>query len=143
MPYDRCEVVRLTEKEDMTTESGYQYAYDKLMEHSSRHVTLWASIPCTGGSPWQYVNEAMYYRNGDKAALRRLKGHRTLLRKLFWAFRRRACEVLKLGGTVFEWPTPCQYWRDPDVKNFMCENNMMKASLHGCAYGLKTAKANT
>ena len=111
------------------------------MEYSSRHIILWASIPCTGGSPWQYVNEAMYYRNGDQKALRRLKGHRTLFRKLFWTFRRLANEVLKLGGTVCtEWPTPCQYWRDPEVKKFMTENNMMKANLHGCAYGLKNSK---
>ena len=55
MPDDMCTVVRLTEEQDMTTKSGYEYAMDKIREYEGCHISLWGSIPCTGGSPWQYV----------------------------------------------------------------------------------------
>eukprot|EP00959_Pyramimonas_sp_CCMP1952_P310260 6493333-Pyramimonas_sp.AAC.2 len=44
--------------------------------------------------------------------------------------------VLKAGGTVcLERPTQCNYWRDPQVKEFMREFEFVKTALHGCAYG--------
>ena len=41
-----CEVVRLTEKEDVTTEVGLKVA---LRAANKKNVLLWSSIPCTGG----------------------------------------------------------------------------------------------
>ena len=93
-------------------------------------------MPCTGGSPWQYVNEALYYRTGNHRALRRLRGVRTDFRYLFQNFMVLARAVAKTGGTVcLEWPTQCAYWRDPQVKDFMRELEFSKTQLHGCAYG--------
>ena len=136
-----CVVIRLTEEHDMTTEFGYMYAISRIREHEGHHITLWGSMPCTGGSPWQYVNECMYYRNGDDKAIKRLRGLRTTFRKLFWAFRGLTDEVTQRGGTVcLEWPTPCQYWRDPQVREYLLKNNMIRANLHGCAYGLVNKK---
>eukprot|EP00959_Pyramimonas_sp_CCMP1952_P156005 3263019-Pyramimonas_sp.AAC.1 len=92
MPDGQCKVVRLTEKEDMTTKEGKAFAVAKIIElekefrceglATDRRITLWISIPCTGGPPWQYVNEAMYYRSGNEKALKQLRGHGALLRKL-------------------------------------------------------------
>ena len=52
-------VVRLTQDIDMTTPSGLQYALNFVSEFDGP-IALWASLPCTGGSPWQYVSEKQY-----------------------------------------------------------------------------------
>ena len=54
-----CNVVRLTEARDMTTESGLQLACNKADESMAKghDILLWSSMPCTGGSPWQNVNK--------------------------------------------------------------------------------------
>eukprot|EP00959_Pyramimonas_sp_CCMP1952_P267921 5601741-Pyramimonas_sp.AAC.1 len=71
-------------------------------------------MPCTGGSSWQYVNEAHYVRTGNHRAMRKLRGVRADFRYLFWIVREVARAVLKAGGVVcIEWPTQCNYWRDP------------------------------
>eukprot|EP00959_Pyramimonas_sp_CCMP1952_P116187 2428904-Pyramimonas_sp.AAC.1 len=67
-------------------------------------------MPCTGGPPWQYVNEAHYFRTGNRRAMRRLRGIRNDFRYLFWNFREIARVVHKAGGVVrIEWPTQCNY----------------------------------
>ena len=68
-----CLVVRLTQDIDMTTPRGLQRALNVIREFDGP-VALWASIPCTGGSPWQYVNECQYYRHQNIEPLKRLKG---------------------------------------------------------------------
>eukprot|EP00959_Pyramimonas_sp_CCMP1952_P326135 6826566-Pyramimonas_sp.AAC.1 len=71
-------------------------------------------MPCTGGPPWQYVNEAHYFCIGNLRAMRRLHGIRTGFRYLFWNFGEIAPAVRQAGGVVcIEWPTQCNYWRDP------------------------------
>eukprot|EP00959_Pyramimonas_sp_CCMP1952_P416194 8720092-Pyramimonas_sp.AAC.1 len=46
--------------------------------------------------------------------MRRLRGIRTDFRYLFWNFREVARAVHKAGGVVcIEWPTQCNFWRDP------------------------------
>ena len=47
-----CDVVRLTEDDDMTTDSGLQKALSAVRR---RNVLLWISLPCTGGSLWQRI----------------------------------------------------------------------------------------
>eukprot|EP00959_Pyramimonas_sp_CCMP1952_P011698 245851-Pyramimonas_sp.AAC.1 len=44
------------------------------------------------------------------------------------------------GQICLEWPTPCRYWGDPHVKEFLDKYKMTKARLHGCAYGLENSK---
>ena len=101
------------------------------------------SIPCTGGSPWQYVNEAHYFRTGNHRALRRLRGVRTDFRYLLGNFVKLAHAVKKAGGIVcLEWPSQCQYWRDPQVKTFVRELALFNTVLHGCAYGLRNRKGD-
>ena len=129
----------MTSNIDMTTPAGLQYAMDHIRACTG-HITLWGSMPCTGGSPWQYINEKIYLRNNDVASLQKLQGHRTLFRKLFWSFMDLSKEVLKRGGIVcMEWPTPCQYWRDPQVVEFLQSFGFTKSKFHGCAYGLTNA----
>ena len=78
IPDHNTYVLRLTEKEDMTSETGLDMAIRAVQNHPNQKITLWSSIPCTGGSPWQYVNEAIYIRRGDYAKLEKLQRHRSL-----------------------------------------------------------------
>eukprot|EP00959_Pyramimonas_sp_CCMP1952_P134933 2823548-Pyramimonas_sp.AAC.1 len=81
----------------MATKEGRAFAVARIIEFdkeikskgltADRRITLWISILCTGGCPWQSVNEAMYYRSGNESALKKLMGHATLLRKLLWVAR--------------------------------------------------------
>ena len=48
-----CRVVRITEADDVTTEEGLAKALHAALLPL---CLLWASIPCTGGCPWQRVN---------------------------------------------------------------------------------------
>eukprot|EP00959_Pyramimonas_sp_CCMP1952_P008733 182721-Pyramimonas_sp.AAC.2 len=68
-PDEHCEVMRLTEAEDMTTQEGKTFTVAKTEEFeqemkkhgaaTDRRTSLWISMPCTGGSPWQHVNETV------------------------------------------------------------------------------------
>ena len=136
---NNCKVIRYTEEDDMRTDAGKCKALSDIKAFKGKHISLWSSIPCTGGSPWQYVNEAIFYRKGDVRSLRRLRGLRTDFRLFWWNFREIAEAVLAKGGTVcIEWPSSCQYWRDTQVREFLREHGFHKAVTHGCAFGLKT-----
>eukprot|EP00959_Pyramimonas_sp_CCMP1952_P295397 6178453-Pyramimonas_sp.AAC.2 len=90
----------------MRTEEGNNEALGDTREFQGKHMSLWASLPCAGGSPWQHVNEAYYFRRGDHRSLRRLRGIRTDVRYLFWNFREIARAVVDAGGIVrIGWPS--------------------------------------
>eukprot|EP00959_Pyramimonas_sp_CCMP1952_P401934 8422430-Pyramimonas_sp.AAC.1 len=71
----------------MRTDEGFKTALNDIATFKGKHITLWGSMPCTGGSPWQHVNEAHYFRAGNHGAMRKLRSIRTDFRYLFWNFR--------------------------------------------------------
>ena len=136
-----CKSLRLTEAEDMTDENNVDKVITEITAFGKPTVTLWASIPCTGGSSWQYINEMIYLKTGNKRALRRLRGLRTTFRKLWSNFVAIAQEVINIGGNVcIEWPLRCIYWKDPQVVAFCQSLELTAATVHGCAYGLRDSK---
>ena len=53
-----CAVVRLTAKDDLTTDKGLQKALEEVRSTSDGEpLHLWGSLPCTAGSPWQRLNK--------------------------------------------------------------------------------------
>ena len=50
---DGCQVTRITEDDDVTTNKGL---YKAIQAVRQENCLLWVSIPCTGGSPWQHIN---------------------------------------------------------------------------------------
>ena len=56
-----CKVIRITKEHDLTTKSGLEFTVKaikgELKKISGKRITLWVSIPCTGGSPWQNINQ--------------------------------------------------------------------------------------
>ena len=101
---------------------------------------LWPSIPCTSGSPWQYINR----KKGGAAYMKRLALQLRESKRLFKSFTKRAELVLKQGGTVsFEWPRPSTGWKRPDVVAFFDSHpEFMEVEFDGCAVGLKSKKGN-
>ena len=126
-----CSVVRLTKADDVTTPEGKSKSIRAVQEP---RTLLWASIPCTGGSSWQNVNQKRL--PGFEKKLR-------LLRKEFteiWAsFEEVAQECLIWGGSVvIEWPRNCSYWNLPRVKAFLAAHGLVTVRFDGCAFGMKS-----
>ena len=125
----------------MTDENNVDKVIKEIQAFNKPSITLWASIPCTGGSSWQYINEMIYLKTGNKKALRRLRCLRTTFRKPWSNFVVIAQEVINIGGNVcIEWPLRCIYWKDPQVVEFCRSLGLIAATVHGCAYGLRDSK---
>ena len=100
---------------------------------------LWASIPCTSGSPWQHLNA----HKGGKAFKKRLAQQVYKSKQLFKVFEKIANLVRTLGGDVFfEWPQNSSGWVRDDVKSFFDrrQDEYFEAKFHGCAIGLRSKK---
>ena len=57
-----CIVIRITEQDDITSPKTRKRVIDQVNDVLRKHgpsvkILVWASIPCTGGSPWQRVNK--------------------------------------------------------------------------------------
>ena len=99
---------------------------------------LWASIPCTSGSPRQRVNRS-------KGGARFARVHAQQVReskRLFAEFERSAGIVLSRGGTVtFEWPKGCESWNRHDVQSFFDSHpEFQQVEFDGCAVGVRSTK---
>eukprot|EP00959_Pyramimonas_sp_CCMP1952_P303471 6350567-Pyramimonas_sp.AAC.1 len=81
----------------MRTDEGRRLALNDTKTFKGKRITLWGSMHCAGGSPWQYVNEAHYFRTGNHRAMRGLRGIRADFRYLVWNFREIARAVHKTG----------------------------------------------
>jgi hypothetical protein len=129
-----CKVLRLTEKEDVTSEGGLRLALT-FANKGMQRVLQFASIPCTGGCPWQHINAR---RPGGRERMTR---HYDLFRRIWKSFVRVAEQVLSNGGHIaFEWPNNCAYWRWDCVQAFVRKHNLHSAVFHGCALGLVSRK---
>ena len=104
------------------------------LRHASRkgmHVIIWASTPCTGGSPWQHLHRA---RDGSHYD-RRLKGLYTVHRKLWRSFLS-LVNASQAPTWVVEWPQKCSYWGWSSTKSFLRMNSHSSGLVFGCACGM-------
>ncbi len=130
-----CNVIRLTQDHDMTSEKGLLHALD-LANEAGQHTLLWCAIPCTGGCPWQEVNMRKIPNFENKLAIHKEKFH-----KLWNNFEILARTVIANGGKIaIEWPTSCAYWSYHTVQRFIKNINLDSVTLHGCALGLTTSR---
>ena len=60
MKSGRIAVLRLTQHTDMTDNKYVRMALRCISAWPNRNTCIHSSIPCTGGSPRQYVNESIY-----------------------------------------------------------------------------------
>ena len=128
---DHCEIVEITEVDDFTSANGYAKVISALRRPK---VAVFASLPCTGGSPWQIPNKK------HPACQRLLAKHHKLFNRLFdqlvRLFREQGC--LGVIPILFEWPRVCRYWKKPKVAQFIKKHGLALARFDGCAFGLRS-----
>ena len=95
------------------------------------HVVVWASTPCTGGSPWQHLQVA----RDESYYSRHLKGLSTVHRKLWKSFLF-LVNASKQPTWVIEWPQRCAYWGWASTKSFLRTNSHSEGLVFGCSCGL-------
>ena len=117
-------------------ESCVQLDYQIRAAAESAPPHMWGALPCTSGSPWQYINSI---RGGERFKVHLNKMILTS-KKLFKSFVKRAELVLSLGGTVtFEWPRHNSGWNRPDVRRFFEQHpEFQSVEFDGCMLGLKS-----
>ena len=131
-----CATVRLTIANDLTTPEGLDYAMQELerAHADGLNIALWASLPCTAGTPWFRLNQKFAGARAKNAA------HLATFHKLMDNFMILAERVVTLNGDLhWEWPTHCELWKDPKVQHMMQYFSMHTVNLHGCALGLTSS----
>ena len=132
---ENVEILRLTIKEDMSTQEGLNYALLTIRRAIKRGLTvlLWGAIPCTGGSAWQQYNKRF------PSAAAKIRKHISLFRKIFRSFDVIAKLVAESGGIVVnEWPSGCAYWRFREVKASFDKIMKDRVTIDGCSLNLKS-----
>ena len=108
-------VIRLTEREDMTTDDGYQFAQAAVNNSKkSALILIWSAIPCTGGSPWQNIN---IFPGGEERIKAHLQMFKALWKKLF-TFVDWIHTTGRKWRICVEWLKGCAYWNWKDVRLF-------------------------
>jgi hypothetical protein len=128
----RCKIVEITEEDDFTNPAGFKKVVEALL---GDNVVVFASLPCTGGSPWQIVNKK------HPACRRLLIKHHQLFNKLFRSLVKLFADYATRGDIpiLFEWPRCCRYWKIPKVERFIRKHRLTTAEFDGCAFGLRSS----
>jgi len=132
-------LIRLTQTVNMACKSGLEYAQRAIRPYDLRKTLLWASVPCTGGTPWQHVNKHIY----PKTHSARIQKHDALFRLLVRNFEKLAEQIDNGGGIIaWEWPTVCTWWKRREVVRIVKKFRLVKVDFNGCMLGLKSPKGN-
>ena len=107
------------------------YVYKAIEAVRYDNCLLWASIPCTGGPPWQNINAK------KPGGLEKINGHKILFNMIWTSSKIVAKECRKHGGRIAtEWPKGCEYWRAKHVKQYIQDLKLNKVHINGCALDL-------
>ena len=131
-----CHVVRVTEADDATKSKTIQALVSKIHTlcdeggGTSKPLLLFASLPCTGGCPWQRMNVE---KNPELVT-----SHQELFIKLFKSFQS-LCRMVKSRNPciAFELPKHCEYWSWDIVKKFATKYNLVPTLCDGCMLGVR------
>ena len=131
-----CHVVRVTEADDATKSKTIQALVSKIHAlcdeggDTSKPLLLFASLPCTGGCPWQRINVE---KNPEL-----VQSHQELLTRLFKSFQS-LCRMIRSRNPciAFELPKNCEYWSWDIVKKFIAKYNLVPTLCDGCMLGVR------
>jgi hypothetical protein len=130
-----CKVVRITEEIDARSPLAMKLMLETINATPGHQLLLFSAMPCTGGSPWQYLN---IKKPGVAAKVRK---HWKLFKELWEVFVVVAEKVLKIGGeVVIEWPRGCRYWQWNFVISFLKRNGLCFTDIDGCSLGLTSVR---
>ena len=132
--YQDCEVIRVTEKEDLNDPSTRKRIVSSCKERRrlGHPILMWASLPCTGGTSWSHVNLTL---DGNKE---KVYEARKKFNKLWASFVDLSDSLTACRPTyAIEWPRSCVYWSWHRVHKWLEKHQLIKANFDGCRYGLK------
>ena len=131
-----CKVIRCTKERDITL----QHNRNSIREEVNRCVRvdgtilpllIWASIPCTGGSTWAYVNLQ------HDTAKEKVLMHREEFKKIWSGFVDLINSISKIVKyIIIEWPLRCTYWNLDRVIKFCEKFNLRPIRFDGCSLGV-------
>ena len=125
---------RFTEREDMTTWSGIDFAKSIVRgAPMNMPIMIWTALPCTGGSPWQNINRHM------PGGMERLRAHWKLFDALLEKIEHFVGWLSKQNRNwriTMEWPRNCAYWRRPKVLKFCLKFGLADVTFDGCRFGV-------
>ena len=130
-----CTRIRVTEANDPRKRKNVCELLEKVLESCDEHTTclVHASLPCTGGSPWQHVNRKLF---GVEKSNEQRKLFTQLSRSL-----RKFMNMLRSAhkGIVYlsvELPSNCAYWKWPVAQDFCAYFELKMHEFDGCAVGV-------
>ena len=131
-----CHVVRVTEADDATKSKTIQALVSKIHAlcdeggDTSKPLLLFASLPCTGGCPWQRIHVE---KNPEL-----VQSHQELFIRLFKSFQS-LCRMIRSRNPciAFELPKNCEYWSWDIVKKFIAKYNLVPTLCDGCMLGVR------
>ena len=130
-----CNMLRVTESHDLRKASTIEHVVKEVRKFRRTcpegRLLVYASLPCTGGSPWGNVNKETH---GGKA---RIKEQQTLYVELQNAFIR-LVERIRDERTfiAYELSARCEYWSWRCVSNMCTWYGLQRFTFHGCQLGL-------
>jgi hypothetical protein len=125
-----CKVIRITESVDARSDN-----VDRLLDLNDHFgpVMLFASIPCTGGSPWMNINKL------HAGGLMKFNAHIKLFKQLWLKFEDLCERINGRGGHIaIEWPRMCSYWKWTCVVLLLARYDLAVVDFDGCACNLRS-----
>ena len=126
-----CEVLQFTEEFDLN-EVENQMRIAEYVNSFKGDVKpfIWISLPCTGGTPWTYIN--MKNPSAREKVLKHVREFDRLWISLKSFLRMLNCEV----HIALEWPRKCRYWKLAKVAKLLSLYEMIAYHFDGCALGM-------
>mmetsp|Transcript_179202 Transcript_179202/g.568670 ORF Transcript_179202/g.568670 Transcript_179202/m.568670 type:complete len:1089 (-) Transcript_179202:910-4176(-) len=123
--------LRITREDRFDLPRGLQRVLALIASGDAADV--WASLPCTVWSTWNYVNAAIH---GPKFRARLAWRRRLSIRMVGHV---EACFLAALargGACHFEWPRHCSGWQRPRVRRLLRVVGLELAAFDGCQFGV-------
>ena len=135
-----CKVLRVTERQNALVADTLQWIFDEgqifrknVKSKTPPCVMVHASLPCTGGCPWNNINGQI--QEGQA----KIQEHKALFRKLLKRLDKLIAMLRQLDIVLvvnMELPKLCSYWKNYFVHDFLMKYEMVKYNCDGCMFGV-------
>ena len=131
-----CKVIRITKDDDVLDPQTRKLIVRQVLNElrylpKGRRLLVWASLPCTGGTPWIHVNKTI------PSAANKVEEHQKEFRKLWNALVDLVNSLRSASPYIaIEWPKGCVYWKLDHVVAFCQRHAMEQVTFDGCMIGV-------
>ena len=146
LPAFGCKVLRVTERQNALVADTLKWVFDEVQlfrknvkSKTPPCVMLHASLPCTGGCPWNNIN------GQTQEGQAKIQEHKALFRKLLKRLDKLITMLRQLDIVLvinMELPKLCSYWKNYFVHDFLMKYEMVKYNCDGCMFGVLDKDGN-